>query len=62
MEMTLLQFWLTIVFGASEIGFMAESVATCYYLTGLGAVLAWAVGAAVVFGLLLALRLKGRLE
>jgi hypothetical protein len=61
-QMTLLQFWLTIVFGASEIGFIAASIATWYYHTGLGAVLAWTVGAALVTGLGLALLLKGKVE
>jgi len=61
-QMTLLQFWLTIVFGASEIGFIAASISTWYYHTGLGAVLAWTVGAALVTGLGLALLLKGKVE
>jgi len=61
-HMTLLQFWLTIVFGASEIGFIAASISTWYYHTGLGAVLAWTVGAALVTGLGLALLLKGKVE
>ena len=62
LHMTLLQFWLTIVFGASEIGFIAASISTWYYRTGLGAVLAWTIGAALVTGLGLALLLKGKLE
>lgn len=61
-HMTLLQFWLTIVFGASEIGFIAASIATWYYRTGLGAVLAWTVGASVVSGLILVLLLRGKVE
>ena len=61
-HMTLLQFWLTIVFGASEIGFIAASISTWYYHTGLGAVLAWTIGAALVSGLGLALLLKGKVE
>lgn len=61
-HMTLLQFWLTIVFGASEIGFIAASIATWYYRTGLGTVLAWTVGAALVTGIVLALMLKGKVE
>jgi fatty acid desaturase len=59
-QMTLLQFWLTIVFGASEIGFIAASIATWYYRTELIAVLAWTLGAALVTGLGLALLLKGK--
>lgn len=61
-QMTLLQFWLTIVFGATEIGFIATSIATWYYSGGVWTVLAWTVGAAVASGLLLALLLKGKLE
>jgi len=61
-HMTLLQFWLTIVFGASEIGFIAASIATWYYPTGLWTVLAWTVGASLVTGLGLALMLKGKVE
>jgi hypothetical protein len=47
-RMTLLQFWLTIVFGATEIGFIASGIATWYYAKDLGAVLAWTVGASLV--------------
>jgi len=61
-QMTLLQFWLTIVFGASEIGFIAASIATWYYRTGLDAVLAWTIGAAVVSGVGLAALLRGKVE
>jgi hypothetical protein len=61
-HMTLLQFWLTIVFGASEIGFIAASIATWYYRTGLWMVLGWTIGAALVSGLGLALMLKGKVE
>jgi hypothetical protein len=46
-RMTLLQFWLTIVFGATEIGFIASGIATWYYAKDLGAVLAWTVGASL---------------
>jgi len=60
--MTLMQFWLTIVFGASEIGFIAASIATWYYRTGLWTVLAWTIGSALASGLLLALLLKGKVE
>jgi len=61
-HVTLMQFWLTIVFGASEIGFIAASVATWYYRTGLGTVLAWTIGASLVTGLGLAALLKGKVE
>lgn len=61
-HMTLMQFWLTIVFGASEIGFIAASISTWYYHTGLIVVLAWTLGSALVSGLGLALLLKGKVE
>ncbi|BAN36875.1 hypothetical protein SCD_n03076 (plasmid) [Sulfuricella denitrificans skB26] len=61
-HMTLLQFWLTIVFGASEIGFIAASISTWYYRTGLGAVLAWTIGAALLSGLILVMFLRGKVE
>jgi hypothetical protein len=55
-RMTQMQFWLTVVFGATEIGFIAASIATWYYRSELAAVLAWTVGATVVSaGLLVAL-------
>jgi hypothetical protein len=61
-HVNLLQFWLTIVFGASGIGFSAASIATWYYRTGLWTVLGWTIGAALVSGLGLALMLKGKVE
>lgn len=61
-RMTLLQFWLTVVFGATEIGFIAASIATWYYRTGLGTVLAWTVGASVASGLILVMLLRGKVE
>jgi hypothetical protein len=61
-HMTLLQFWLTIVFGASEIGFIAASIATWYYRTGLWMVLGWTLSASLASGLGLALLLKGKVE
>jgi len=61
-NMTLLQFWLTIVFGASEIGFVAASIATWHYRTELWLVLGWTIGAALVSGFGLALLLKGKVE
>ena len=62
LHMTLMQFWLTIIFGACEIGFIAASISTWYYRTGLGAVLVWTIGAALVTGLGLAMLLKGKVE
>ena len=59
---TLLQFWLTIVFGASEIGFIAAGIATWHYRTELWTVLAWTVGAALITGLGLAALLRGKID
>lgn len=61
-RMTILQFWLTIVFGATEIGFIASGIASWYYHTELGAVLAWTFGATLVSGLGLAALLRGKIE
>jgi hypothetical protein len=43
-----LGFWLTTSFGAIETGFVAASIATWYYATELGAVLAWTIGVTLV--------------
>jgi hypothetical protein len=59
---TILQFWLTIVFGATGIGFMALAIATWYYRTGLMAVIAWTVGITLVAGTVLGALLKGELK
>jgi len=61
-RMTLMQFWLTVVFGATEIGFIASGIATWYYRAELWTVLAWTVGATLVSGLILVLLLRGKLE
>lgn len=61
-RMTALQCWLTVVFGATEIGFIAASLATWYYRSGLGVVLAWTVGAAVLSGGVLVTLLRCRLR
>jgi hypothetical protein len=61
-RMTLLQFWLTVVFSATEIGFIALSIATWYYHTGLATVLAWTVGATVVSAIALIAALRNRLQ
>jgi hypothetical protein len=58
---TSLQFWLTIVFGATEIGFIASGIASWYYQTELLAVLAWTAGTAVATGVGLAALLRGKL-
>lgn len=59
-RMTLLQFWLTVVFGATEIGFIAASIATWYYSSGLGLVLAWTLGASLVSGATLVVLLRSK--
>jgi hypothetical protein len=61
-RMTQMQFWLTVVFGATEIGFIAASIATWHYRTELGAVLAWTLGAAVVSAGVLVALLSQRME
>ena len=61
-QMTQMQFWLTVVFGATEIGFIAASIATWHYRTELGAVLAWTLGAAVVSAGMLVALLSQRME
>lgn len=52
-QMTDLQFWLTVVFGAVEIGFIASGIATWYYSSELALVLAWTTGATLSAALLL---------
>lgn len=59
---TALQFWLTVVFGATEIGFIAASIATWYYPSGLGVVLGWTLGASVISGGLLAAVLRDKIR
>jgi hypothetical protein len=61
-RMTELQFWLTIVFGATEIGFIGFGVASWYYHTELAAVLAWTIGATLVSGFGLGALLRGKLR
>jgi hypothetical protein len=61
-RMTVLQFWLTVVFGATEIGFIASSIATWHYRTELEMVLAWTIGATLVSGLALVALLRGKVE
>jgi hypothetical protein len=61
-RMTVLQFWLTLVFGATEIGFIASSIATWHYKTELSLVLAWTVGTALVAAIVIASLLRGKLN
>jgi hypothetical protein len=56
-RMTLLQFWLTVVFGATEIGFIASGIAAWYYRSGLWMVLGWTVGSSLGAALILVLLL-----
>ena len=54
--MTEMQFWLTVVFGATEIGNIASGIAVWSYRNELGDVLAWTVGASLLTaGVLVAL-------
>lgn len=61
-RMTMLQFWLTVVFGATEIGFIASGIATWYYDSGLARVLFWTLGATGVSAAVLILALRNRLR
>lgn len=62
-RMTEMQFWLTVVFGATEIGFIAASIAAWHYpRSELGAVLAWTVGATVVSAGVLVALLRRRMD
>jgi hypothetical protein len=54
-----LGFWLTTSFGAIETGFVAASIATWYYATELGAVLAWTIGVTLATALGIAALLRG---
>lgn len=53
-------FWLTILFGAIETGFVASSIATWYYTDDLAAVLAWTVGVTVLTALAIAALLRAQ--
>ncbi len=59
---TALQFGLTVVFGATEIGFIAASIATWHYSSGLGVVLGWTLGASLASGGVLAALLRDKLR
>jgi hypothetical protein len=61
-HMTIMEFWLTVVFGAAEIGFLGASIATWYYRTGIGVVLAWTAGSSIIAGLTLIWVLKGKID
>lgn len=53
-----LGFWLTTSFGAIETGFVAAGIATWYYATDLGAVLAWTLGVTLATALAIAALLR----
>jgi hypothetical protein len=61
-RMTVLQFWLTLVFGATEIGFIASGIATWHYKTELLLVLAWTVGTSIAAAIIIASLLRGKLD
>lgn len=61
-RMTVLQFWLTLVFGATEIGFIASGIATWYYKSELSLVLAWTAGTAIMAAIIIASLLRGKLD
>jgi hypothetical protein len=61
-RMTVLQFWLTLVFGATEIGFIASGIATWHYKTELSLVLAWTVGTAILAAIIIASLLRRKLD
>ncbi|MHB1993253.1 hypothetical protein [Metallibacterium scheffleri] len=50
------------MFGATEIGFIAASIATWYYRSGLGTAQAWTLGASVVAGAIRVALLRRRLK
>jgi hypothetical protein len=57
-----LGFWLTTSFGAIETGFVAASIATWYYATDLGAVLAWTLGTTLATALGIAALLRATMK
>ena len=62
-RMTEMQVWLTVVFGATEIGTITSGIAVWVYRNDLGAVLAWTLGASVLTaGVLVALLRRRMVE
>ena len=51
--MTVLHFWLSLVFGGTEIGFIASGIGTWYYKTELITVPGWTVGTAIVTAIII---------
>lgn len=61
-RMTLLGLWLAVIFGATEIGFIASGVAAWYYHTELLAVLAWTILPSIMTAILLWLILRKKVQ
>lgn len=61
-QMTLLEFWLTVIFGATEIGFIASGIAAWYYHTELLAVLTWTILPSIVTAIILWLILRKKVQ
>lgn len=59
---TIMEFWLTIVFGASEIELQAARAATYYYSTGVDVVLARTIDSGIVAGVVRVTVLKEKIE
>lgn len=59
---TVLQSWLTLVFGVTGIGSIASGIATWHYKTELSMVLAWTVGTSILAAIVIALLLRGKLD
>lgn len=59
---TVLQSWLTLVFGVTGIGSIASGIATWHYKTELSMVLAWTAGTSILAAMVIALLLRGKLD
>jgi hypothetical protein len=59
---TVLQFWLTVVFGATGISSIASGIAVWHYKTELLLVLAWTTGTGILAAIIIALLLRGKLD
>ena len=59
---TVLQSWLTLVFGVTGIGSIASGIATWHYKTELSMVLAWTAGTSILAAIVIALLLRGKLD
>lgn len=61
-QMTLVGFWLTVIFGATEIGFIASGIAVWYYHSELFFVLAWTILPTIVTAIFLWLILRKKVQ